>query len=203
MAIKVQRNKINFKGKMINIGIDMHKRFWHITALVEGDIVMTVTLARPNYDSLKKVLTQFEGNYVRIVYAACAGGFDLYDRLTTDGIECIVTPPSLIPTESGNRVKTNTKDSLKLAKLLESNMLKQVWVLTPEGAVFLYNPFLNKLLNLSTCIAKLCEYLSGASSKTNRYRADRPWCITKFDRYTQHCYGLPFIILHLADHIPG
>jgi len=132
MATKVKKNKINFKGKMVNIGIDMHKKFWHITALVEGDIVMTVTLARPNYDSFRKILTQFEGNYVRIVYEAGPGGFDLYDRLTTDGIECIVTPPSLIPTESGNRVKTDKKDSLKLAKLLESNMLKKVWVLSPE-----------------------------------------------------------------------
>ncbi len=44
----------------------------------------------------------------------------------------MVTPPSLIPTETGSKVKTDKKDSLKLAKLLESNMLKRVWVLSPE-----------------------------------------------------------------------
>lgn len=132
MAIKVKRSKINFKGKMVNIGIDMHKKSWRITALVEGDIVMAVTLARPNYDSFKKLLVQFLGNYVRIVYEAGPGGFDLYDRLTDDGVECIVTPPSLIPTASGSKVKTDKKDSYKLARLLESNMLKQVWVLSPE-----------------------------------------------------------------------
>ncbi|HDM78263.1 MAG TPA: IS110 family transposase, partial [Deltaproteobacteria bacterium] len=115
MAIKVQRNKINFKGKMINIGIDMHKRFWHITALVEGDIVLALTLSRPNYDSFMQIISKFVGNYLRIVYEAGPGGFDLYDRLTADGIECIVTPPSLIPTESGNKVKTDKKDSYKLA----------------------------------------------------------------------------------------
>jgi hypothetical protein len=37
MAIKVNGNKINFKGKMINISIDMHKRLWRTTALVKGD----------------------------------------------------------------------------------------------------------------------------------------------------------------------
>jgi transposase len=132
MAIKVKRSKINFKGKMVNIGIDMHKKSWRITALVEGDIVMAVTLARPNYDSFKKLLVQFLGNYVRIVYEAGPGGFDLYDRLTDDGVECIVTPPSLIPTASGSKVKTDKKDSYKLARLLESNMLKEVWVLSPE-----------------------------------------------------------------------
>lgn len=132
MASKVKASKINFNGNMVNIGIDIHKLFWRITALVEGDIVLAVTLARPNYDSFMKILTQFKENYIRIVYEAGPGGFDLYDRLTADGIDCIVTPPSLIPTESGNKVKTDKKDSYKLAKLLESNMLKKVWVLSPE-----------------------------------------------------------------------
>ena len=132
MASKVKKNKINFKGKMVNIGIDMHKRSWRITALVEGDIVMALTLAKPGYDSFKKILSQFKGNHVRIAYEAGPGGFDLYDRLTADGIECIVTPPSLIPTESGSKVKTDKKDSYKLARLLASKMLKKVWVLSPE-----------------------------------------------------------------------
>jgi len=33
MATKITRNKINFKGKTVLIGIDMHKRSWHITGL--------------------------------------------------------------------------------------------------------------------------------------------------------------------------
>ena len=45
MATKITRNKINFKGKTVSIGIDMHKRSWHITALADGEIVLTVTLS--------------------------------------------------------------------------------------------------------------------------------------------------------------
>ena len=56
MAARVKRNRIDFKDKVVNIGIDMHKRSWRITALVGGDIVMVVTLARPRYDS--RVFTQ-------------------------------------------------------------------------------------------------------------------------------------------------
>jgi len=132
MAKKVKPNKINFKRKKVNIGIDIHKKSWRITALVEGEIMMAITLSRPTYDSFEKVLAKFKGNYVRIAYEAGPCGFDLYDRLTADGIECIVTPPSLIPTESGNKVKTDKKDSIKLARFLEKNMLKEVWVLSPE-----------------------------------------------------------------------
>ena len=132
MASKVKKNKVNFKGKMVSIGIDMHKISWRITALVEGDTVLAITLASPNYEAFKKVISRFKGNHLRIVYEAGPGGFGLYDRLTEDGIECIVTPPSLIPTESGSKVKTDKKDSYKLARFLESGMLKAVWVLSPE-----------------------------------------------------------------------
>jgi hypothetical protein len=32
MATKVRRNRLNFKGKMVSIGVDMHRRSWYITA---------------------------------------------------------------------------------------------------------------------------------------------------------------------------
>ncbi len=53
---------------------------------------------------------------------------DFSDRL----LETIVVPPSLIPIESGNRVKTDKRDSRKLAQLLEKKMLKRVYVLSEE-----------------------------------------------------------------------
>ena len=62
MTDRVKTTKINFKGKMVNIGIDMQKRSWKITALVEGDIVMAITLSKPTYDTFRKVLVQFKGN---------------------------------------------------------------------------------------------------------------------------------------------
>lgn len=48
MDTSIKRNKINFKGKMVYIGIDMHKLSWRITALVEGEIVLAITLAKPS-----------------------------------------------------------------------------------------------------------------------------------------------------------
>jgi len=55
MKTKVKKNTINFKGKMVSIGVDMHKRSWHITALADGEIVLTISLSRPNYDAFKKL----------------------------------------------------------------------------------------------------------------------------------------------------
>ena len=59
MPTNVKKSKINFKGKTVNIGIDMHKAFWHITAVVETKVVMAFTLASPKYSAFKKILSQF------------------------------------------------------------------------------------------------------------------------------------------------
>ena len=45
--------------------------------------------------------------------------------------ECVVVAPSLIPKRPGDRVKTNRRDALSLAKLLRADELTAVWV--PDG----------------------------------------------------------------------
>jgi len=85
-----------------------------------------------HYHSLRKLLARFKDCRIKVAYEAGPCGFSLYDTLTTDGIEAIVVPPSLIPVESGNKVKTDKRDSRKLTKLLESKMLKRVYVLSEE-----------------------------------------------------------------------
>jgi hypothetical protein len=52
MASKLKGTKINFNGKMVSIGADMHKHSWHITALADGEIVLPVSQSRPNYDAV-------------------------------------------------------------------------------------------------------------------------------------------------------
>jgi len=54
------------------------------------------------------------------MYEAGFSGFWLYDRLTADGIGCIVTPASRVTMEKVNRVKTDKRDARRLAKNLEN-----------------------------------------------------------------------------------
>ena len=84
-------NSSNFNGKVVNIGIDVHKLSWRVTAMVEGVVVKAVTI-KPSYSVLKEVLSQFKGARIRVAYEAGPAGFSLYDELTADHIECIVTP---------------------------------------------------------------------------------------------------------------
>jgi phage terminase large subunit-like protein len=69
---------------MGSTGIDLHSRSRRIIALIEGLIVMAVTLSRPKYESIRKPLYWFEGNTNRFTYEAGPVGFDLYDRLIAD-----------------------------------------------------------------------------------------------------------------------
>jgi transposase len=117
--------------KKVYVGIDVHKESWHVTIRTLGEEVFNGRIPG-NYASLRKVLDRYRGNSVKVAYEAGPFGFWLYDKLTEDGIETLVVPPSTIPVESGNKVKTDKRDSRKLAILLERNMLKRTYVLSEE-----------------------------------------------------------------------
>src|SRR6202022_1393114 len=61
-------------------------------------------------------------------YEAGPTGYELYRQIKSLGQECIVVAPSLIPKKPGDRVKTNRRDALSLAKLLRAGELTAVWV---------------------------------------------------------------------------
>jgi transposase len=131
MRGKNQGKEIAVKGKEVFVGIDVHKESWQVTVRTEGEEVFHGRIAS-DYRVLRRILNRFAGSKIKVAYEAGPCGFGLHDQLREDGIEGIVVPPSLIPIESGNKVKTDKRDSRKLARLLESNMLKRVYVLTQE-----------------------------------------------------------------------
>jgi transposase len=51
-----------------------------------------------------------------------------YRLITKLGHDCIVAAPSLIPKRPGDRVKTNRRDAVGLAKLLRAGEITAVWV---------------------------------------------------------------------------
>jgi transposase len=120
-------NRNSRKDSEILVGIDVHRRFWHVTVLHLGVELFSGNIPG-NWESLRQLLTRYRKARISVVYEAGFSGFWLYDRLIEWGAECLVTPPSLLPSEYGNRVKTDRRDSRKLAYLLWKGMLKAVWV---------------------------------------------------------------------------
>ena len=65
-------------------------------------------------------------------YEAGPCGYGLYRQLIGLGHECVVVAPSLIPMKAGDRVKTDRRDAVMLAKLHRAGELTAVWV--PDDA---------------------------------------------------------------------
>ena len=115
------------QGEELFVGIDLHKKRWHVTIrAVDVEIFRSSIVGR--WEDLRRILNRYKDCRIHTVYEAGCLGFWLFDLLTHYGVDCIVTPPSLIPKEYGNRVKTDRLDGRKLAQLSAKGMLKRVWV---------------------------------------------------------------------------
>jgi transposase len=56
----------------------------------------------------------------------------VYWQLTALGVKCEVVAPTLVPVKAGDRVKTDRRDALKLARSYRAGDLTAVWV--PDAA---------------------------------------------------------------------
>lgn len=121
-------------GKVRFVGLDVHKESIAIAvADDEGSAPQTVaTIPNDTRLLLKWVKKLGQGGRVRCCYEAGPTGFGLYRELRVKGIECTVIAPSLVPKQAGDRVKTDRRDALKLARFLRSGDLTAVHV--PEAA---------------------------------------------------------------------
>lgn len=68
------------------------------------------------------------GAILRFCFEAGPTGYDLYRQITGLGHDCVVVAPSLIPKRPGERVKTNRRDAVSLARLHRAGELTPVWV---------------------------------------------------------------------------
>ncbi|MEQ1956655.1 IS110 family transposase [Mesorhizobium sp. CN2-181] len=80
--------------------------------------------------SMRSVIQRIAGRFDRVHFCYEAGptGYGLYRLIRSLGHECMVVAPSLIPRKPGDRVKTNRRDALALARLLRAGELTAVWV---------------------------------------------------------------------------
>jgi len=80
--------------------------------------------------AIAKLVKKLAGKYQRLRFCYEAGptGYGVYRQITSLGHECSVVAPTLIPKKPGDRVKTNRRDAVSLAKLLRAGELPAVWV---------------------------------------------------------------------------
>lgn len=69
---------------------------------------------------------------VRAVYEAGPTGYGLVRRARAEGIEMAVCSPGNIERRPGDRIKTDKRDAIRLARLFAAGELRLVWVPTKE-----------------------------------------------------------------------
>jgi transposase len=80
--------------------------------------------------SVDKTIRRLRSTHGRmtVVYEAGPCGFWLYRRLKSQGIECMVVSPSMTPRNAADRVKTDRRDAMKLARLARAGELQPIYV---------------------------------------------------------------------------
>jgi len=81
-------------------------------------------------EAITKLVDKLGGPSTRLRFCYEAGpcGYGVYRQLTAMGHECTVVAPSLIPRRPGDRIKTDRRDALALARLHRNGELTAVWV---------------------------------------------------------------------------
>jgi len=112
------------------IGLDVHAETIAV-AVAEGDGEEVRSLGTiPNREeSVRKLVKKLGApEQLRVCYEAGPTGYGLYWQLTALGVNCAVVAPTLVPVKAGDRVKTDRRDALKLARCHRSKDLTAVWV---------------------------------------------------------------------------
>ena len=118
------------------IGLDVSKES-HAVAVAEGGRdgeVRSWSEIGSNAASVRCLVRKLErpGMRLRFCYEAGPTGYGLKRLIEKLGHECAVIAPPLIPRRPGERVKTNRRDAVKLARLFRAGELTEVW--TPDEA---------------------------------------------------------------------
>ena len=114
------------------IGLDVAKAS-HAVAIAEagrdGEVRKLGTISAAP-DAVGRLVKRLEDRHSELHFCYEAGptGYGLYRRLTQMGHACTVVAPSLVPMRSGDRVKTDQRDAVRLARLLRAGELTSVWV---------------------------------------------------------------------------
>lgn len=120
------------KTRMLFVGLDVHKDTIDIGVAEAGRGTEVRHLGTIGGElaavdrALRKLVSA--GHQLHVVYEAGPCGFALYRHLLRQGIRVEIVSPSSIPKRPGDRIKTDRRDALMLARLARSGDLTPIAV---------------------------------------------------------------------------
>jgi transposase len=124
------------QSSTLYLGLDVHKESIAVAYIASDHDAEVIYLGaigtrQCDIDQLVRKLHS-KAQHLVFVYEAGPCGYGLYRYLTKQGQVCWVVAPSLIPKKAGDRVKTDRRDAVQLARLMRSGDLTRVYVPSVE-----------------------------------------------------------------------
>ena len=120
-------------SKPLYVGLDVQKDSLAVAYAPDDRGAAVVSLGaigtrQCDIDKLIRTLQSKGATPLVFVYEAGPCGYWLYRYLTGKRLACHVVAPSLIPRKAGDRVKTDRRDAITLARLMRSGDLSSIYV---------------------------------------------------------------------------
>ena len=111
-------------------GLDVDKRSISVTFTNHQGFLRSLHMPYNAEYLLNHVRKHFPNQKVVFAYEAGPTGYGLYDGIVSQGYQCLVVSPSMVPRAPGQKVKTNRLDSRGLSENLRGGQLKSIHVPT-------------------------------------------------------------------------
>jgi transposase len=162
------------------VGLDVHKATVCVAVAESGrgGEVRQIGVLENRPEILSKMVARLakSGRRLSFCYEAGPCGYGLHRLLTGSGHECVVVAPSLIPIKAGDRVKTDRRDAMMLAKLHRAGELTALWV--PDGAHEAMRDLIRARATSVRVLGKARQHLQGFLLRHERvYRGVRTWSL--------------------------
>ena len=193
----------DYTDENVFIGLDVHKATYSITAISKGVVIKRNTMSAIPDQFIAYCHKFFPNAKIFSAYEAGFCGFHLHRKLIENGIHNIVVHASSIEIASRDRVKTDKRDSLKIATQLSVGRLKSIHVPTLERESFraitrLRESLIRDKTRVGVRIKSFLN-LHGLLPHNDKTRVTRKWITNLIEEVNESTSDYSFVLSQKGD----
>lgn len=124
-----KNNKLDFSNQDVYAGLDVHKKDWKVTIMVNSTVHKTFTQPPDGLILSNYLNRNFPNAKYYSAYEAGFSGYKAHRDLLKAGIHSIVVSPADIPTtDKERRQKEDKRDSKKIARALSNGEIEAIYI---------------------------------------------------------------------------